>query len=134
MSNTRKMLETSPSRVPGVDVATLAECIDACLECAQACTTCADACMAEAEVARLMRCVRLNLHCGDICTTTARVLSRQEMPDRARALVETCALACGLCAEEGEKHADHMTHCQVCAEACRRCEQACRALLAALPA
>ncbi len=136
MSYAHPILAASPSRVPEVAVATLADCVAACFDCAQACTTCADACLGEREpqsLESLVRCIRLNLHCSDVCMTTGRLLSRQELPELARALVETCALACRLCAEECEGHAQHMEHCRICAEACRRCEQACRQLLAALP-
>jgi len=36
------------------------------------------------------------------------------------------------CGEECAGHADMHEHCRVCADVCRRCEQACRELLAAL--
>jgi hypothetical protein len=137
MSYAEQMLTSSPSRVPGVPVEILAAGVTACFDCAQACTTCADACLGEREGQRLMdlaRCIRLNLHCADMCLTTGRLLSRQEMPALARAVVEACALSCQLCAEECERHAGHMAHCRHCSDACRRCERACRALLTALPA
>jgi hypothetical protein len=137
MSYAQRMLASSPSRVPEVPVETLAACVAACFDCSQACTTCADACLGERDPQRLeslARCIRLNAHCADMCITTGRLLSRQEMPALARAVVEACALSCRLCAEECEKHAGHMEHCRVCAEACRRCEQACGVTLAALPA
>lgn len=137
MSYAQQMLAASPSRVPEVDVTVLAACVEACFDCAQACTTCADACLGEREghhLTRLARCIRLNLHCADVCLTTGRLLSRQEAPELARAIVEACALACRLCAEECEKHAQSMEHCRLCAEACRQCERACQDLLAALPA
>ena len=137
MSYAHAMLAASPSRVPEVDLDVLARCVTACFDCAQACTTCADACLGERDPERLehmARCIRLDLHCADICLTTGRLLSRQEAPELARAIVETCALACRLCGEECERHAPHMDHCRVCAEACRACEAACRDVLAALPA
>jgi hypothetical protein len=134
MSYAEQMLRSSPNNPP-VDeaaLAVLAECIEACFDCAQTCTACADACMAEKNFQELMRCIRLNLHCADVCATTGRILSRQEAPELARAVVEACALACRLCGDECEKHGAHMAHCRVCAEACRRCEDACNRLLAAL--
>ncbi|MCC6625878.1 MAG: four-helix bundle copper-binding protein [Chloroflexi bacterium] len=139
MSYAQQMLTASPSRVPGVSVEILAAAVTALFDTAQACTTCADACLGEREPQRLdalARCIRLNLHCSDMCVTTGRLLSRQEQPALARAVVEACALSCHLCSEECERHAahTHMTHCRLCAEACRRCEAACQAVLAALPA
>lgn len=136
MSYAQQMLAASPSRVPEVAITTLAACVEACFDCAQACTTCADACLGEREprsLDSLVRCIRLDLHCADVCVTTGRLLSRQEAPELARAMVEACALACRLCGEECERHAQHMEHCRLCAEACRRCERACHQLLAALP-
>lgn len=134
MSYARQMLETSPGNPP-VDEAAMAilvECIEACFDCAQTCTACTDACLAEQDVKELVRCIRLNQHCADVCATTGRVLSRQESPELARAMLEVCALACKLCGDECERHGGNMQHCQVCAEACRRCEAACRRLLASL--
>jgi hypothetical protein len=81
----------------------------------------------------LVRCIRLNLHCADLCDTTGRLISRQESPELARAILQACVLACRLCAEECGRHAD-MEHCRVCAEACLECQQACERVLRALPA
>ena len=134
MSYAGEMLRTSPNNPP-VDEghrSLLAEAIEALFDCAQACTACADACLAESGLEDLVRCIRLNLHCADICTTTGRLLSRQEAPELARAMLETCALACKLCGDECVGHASHMEHCRICAEACRRCEDACRRLLGSL--
>jgi hypothetical protein len=134
MSYVEQMVRASPNNPP-VDEAALSAlvtCIEACFDCAQACTACADACMAEKDVENLVRCIRLNLHCADICNTTGRVLSRQEAPELARAVLEACVLACRLCGDECAAHAGHMEHCRVCAEACRRCQEACERLLASL--
>ena len=65
-----------------------------------------------------------NDHFGNICTRI--VMS----PGVLRAMIETCALACRICAEECEKHAGRHEHCRVCAAECRRCEQACTAAIA----
>ena len=122
------MLETHPKDLGGVDRRKLAECIEACLACAQTCTACADACLSEDMVAEMRRCIRLNLDCADVCAATGRVLTRRAETDPAlvRSLVEACRAAC---ADECEKHAGMHEHCRVCAEACRRCEAACAALL-----
>jgi hypothetical protein len=130
MNHVQRMLDTHP-RGARMDGAALAECIQACYECAQSCTACADACLGEPGVAELVRCIRLNLDCFDVCVTTGNVVSRQTEPDWTllRAQLEACASACGVCAEECERHAGHHEHCRVCAAACRGCEQACRRLL-----
>jgi hypothetical protein len=106
----------------------LAACLAACLDCAGACTICADACLSEDTVDELVACIRLDLICADICLATAAVVARPGGggDDLARRMIETCAEACRLCAEECERHARMHDHCRICAEACRACEDACR--------
>jgi len=127
------MLAASAAPIPGVDVSLLADAAEAAFECVQTCTACANACLAEPRVQDMVRCIRLNLHCADICDMTGRLVSRQENPELARAMLQACVLACRLCAEECARHAAEMAHCRICAEACRACEQACQRLLEALP-
>jgi uncharacterized membrane protein len=83
-----------------------------------------------------VRCIRLNLDCADVCATTGNVLSRQTAfePAVAMAMVQACAEACRVCADECERHAEHMEHCRVCADACRGCERACNELASSLAA
>lgn len=113
----------------------LAECTKACFACAQVCSSCADACLAEDMVANLRFCIRNDLDCADICTATGRVLIRQTEPDWAmlRAQLESCKTACATCGAECERHSDMHEHCKLCAQSCRRCEEACESLLSALP-
>ena len=117
-----------------LDQKTLLRCIQECLDCAASCIACADACLSESDLHELVRCIRLNLDCADACDATGRILTRQTEPDLGllRATVEDCATACLACAEECERHADHLEHCRLCAEVCRRCKQACDALRAIL--
>ena len=128
--HTQQMLDTHPQKTQTSNPA-LVTCIQACLDCSQTCNACADACLAEEMVADLRRCIRLNLDCADLCEVSARLLSRQTEAEVTllRAQVEAMVLACRLCAEECERHADMHEHCRVCADACRRCEQACQQLL-----
>ena len=111
----------------------LAECIHACLESAQSCSACADACLGDHAIEPRIHCIRINLDCADICGVTARVLSRQTAPDLGVVTMqlEVCAGATQACAIESDHHASTHTHCQICASACHRCHEACRALLAA---
>jgi len=124
----REMISAHPD-VKGNISEPLIACIEACYDCAQTCTSCADACLAESDVARLKQCIRLNLDCADICHATGSLASRRagSNQEMLRSMIETCAQACRLCAEECEKHAAHHAHCKVCAQECRRCEQACTA-------
>ena len=134
MPSIQEMLTTHPSQSQ-LDMSKLTECIEACFECAQVCSSCADACLAEEMVADLRYCIRQDLDCADICTATGRVLVRQTEPDwtMMRAQLEACHTACKTCRAECEKHASMHEHCKVCAQSCQRCEEACDALLSALP-
>jgi hypothetical protein len=129
----REVIETHP-RPMGLDREVLLRCIDECFDCAATCTSCADACLGEQDVQGLVRCVRVCLDCADACDATGRTVTRQTEPDRGviGAIVEACAVACRACAEECERHAPHHEHCRISAEVCRRCEQACGDLLAAI--
>jgi hypothetical protein len=125
------VLKSHPS---GAKVASaLLDCIHACQDCATTCASCADACLAESNVAELAHCIGLNIDCGAVCSTTAEVLARPGNRDEglAQALLRACEIACRVCAEACEKHAD-LEHCRICAEACRECERACGQLLGAV--
>ena len=123
------MLDTYPTAVD-VDADVLAAAIDAINDCAQACVTDTDADLSEQHLTEMVRCIRLCLDCADVCTATAGVTSRLAGYDAdvTLPLLHACVSICKSCGDECERHA-HMPHCQVCAEACRRCEQACRELL-----
>lgn len=111
----------------------LIQCIEACFDATQTTVACADACLAEADPAPLARCIRITGECSDICMATGRLLSRRlpsdtQIWDRQ---LEAAAVVSRMCAEECERHARMHDHCRVCADACRKCERACNALLAA---
>ena len=125
-----EMIATHPATGDSPD-ATLLRCIEHCYACAQACTSCADACLAEEGVADLRQCIRLNLDCADLCAAAGRMATRHTGGNRHLVVetLNTCALACRLCADECERHAERMEHCRVCADACNRCEEACSAAI-----
>ena len=134
MSYARQMVDTFSPTVDA-DADLLAAAIDAMSDCAQACTADNAADLGEPNLADMVRCIRLCLDCTDICATAEAVTSRlvDYDPGVLRPLLESCVAICRSCGDECERHAPMHAHCRVCAEACRRCEQACRALLAALP-
>jgi hypothetical protein len=125
------MLEAHP-RATALDRDLLLRCIDECVDCAAVCTSCADADLGEPDVQEMVRCIRLCLDCADACDATGRILIRQTEPDLGvlRAVIDACTVACRACAGECDKHAAHHEHCRICAEVCRRCEQACSDLAA----
>jgi len=130
MSCARQMLDSHP-RTSGLHVGVLAAAIDALTDCAQACTAGVDADLDEQDLAEMVTCIRLCLDCVDVCTAAAGVVSRQAEYDAnvARPLLEACVAICKSRADECERRARHFQHCLVCAEACRRCEQACQEFL-----
>lgn len=134
------MMQNHPRRAQigtaGTDEAALAACIEACFDCAQSCVACADACLGEENVQELVRCVRLNEDCATACTAAGTVASRVTETNGAvlRSQLQACATACRECAEECERHGEHMEHCRVCAEVCRACESACEDLLSSVAA
>jgi hypothetical protein len=134
MPRVMEMLESYPKHLGGFDRVKLAECIEACFDCAQVCTACADACLAEDMVSELVHCIRTDLDCAEICMTTGTVLSRHTGSDASvtETLLEACRVACRVCGSDCASHADMHEHCRICAEACRRCEVACAALLSDL--
>ena len=133
MSYARQMLDTF-TRTVHVDADVLAAAIDAMSDCAQSCTADNAADLSEPNLAEMVTCIRLCMDCADICTATAGVTSRlvDYDPGVLRPLLESCLAICRSCGDECERHAAMHAHCQVCAQACRRCEQAGRDLLAAL--
>jgi hypothetical protein len=133
MTHALSMLDTYP-RSFDLDAGRLAAAIDTLVDCANTCTQCADACLSEHNAAELVKCIRLNLDCADVCGTTSRVVSRQTEHDAnvTRQLLDACIAACRSCGDECATHAEHMAHCAICSEQCRRCEDACRDLLEAV--
>jgi len=129
----REMIQQHP-RPSSVNRDVLLRCIEECVDCAATCTSCADACLSETDLPDLVRCVRLDLDCADVCDATGRIVTRQTELDVAvvRGAVKACAIACRACGDECERHAAHHEHCRISADVCRRCEQACRDLLAAI--
>ena len=133
MSYKMPMLITIP-RTSNLDIRVLVATIDALDDCARACIADADSDLNEQNLSELVKCIRLCLDCADVCAATVRVTSRQTEYDATltKSLLETCTATCKSCGDECERHAQMHDHCRVCAVACRRCEQACRELLAAM--
>jgi hypothetical protein len=133
MSYARQMLAAYPG-VLSIDATVLAATIEALSDCAQACTADTRDDLSEPDVTEMVTCIRLCLDCADICTATVGVASRRREldPGVLPPLLEACAAICRNCADECERHGQMHMHCQVCAAACRRGEQASRELLAAM--
>lgn len=109
----------------------LEECINACLAFELAC---AEVNANDESLAALNRHeLRITSDCADICGATAHVLSHllERELTLTRAQVDACARACATFEAECIKHGP--PHFQACADACRRCETACRALLSTFP-
>lgn len=91
-------------------------------------------CLSENDVTTMAKCIWLDLDCADVCLVASRSLSRQTEYDAnlTRLLLKACAAACKRCGDECASNAQHMEHCRICADSCRRREQACRQLLDAI--
>jgi hypothetical protein len=130
-----KTIETMLRSHPHADVQRVddyAEALRALATCVATCTTCADACLGETEhLEHLRRCITTDLDCADVCQATARVLTRLTGTpnDLVHAQLHACVVACQLCADECETHADLLDHCRINAEACRHCQERCNFLL-----
>jgi hypothetical protein len=125
--NTQQMIASHPE-VRGSTNDVLLRAIDCAVECAQTCLACADACLAEPMVTELRQCIRLDLDCADACAAAAAIATRRTGSNETvlASMLETCSLACRLCADECARHASQHEHCRICADSCRRCETACR--------
>lgn len=119
-------------QTPVLDHDTLLRCVDECFECALICTACAESGLDGEKPHELILVVRSSLACADVCVEAGRLLTRSTGPDfrLISAVLEFCADACRVCAEECERHAARHELCGSCAEACRRCRMACERLAA----
>ena len=101
----------------------LGEAIRHAMYCAVICNSCADACSAEEMDMR--RCIRLCMDCADVCNALSRVAARRTSGNTVviKSLLETCILACKVCAEECAKHDN--AHCKRCETMCRECMEDC---------
>jgi uncharacterized membrane protein len=124
----RAMFDSHPQTSTSSYSEPIVQCVVFCYACAEACTVCADASLAEPDVEELRQCIRRSLDCADLCSTVATIASRRTGDNQSviRAMLECCAIACRVCAEECEDHAEIHDHCRICADACRDCEEACR--------
>lgn len=122
----REMIATHPDVRGNLNEALL-RCIEQCYSCAQTFTACADACLAEEMLAEMRQCIRLCLDCADVCAAAGSVASRRTGGNEGVIveLLNACAVACRLCADECGRHGDDHGHCRICAEQCRRCAEAC---------
>ncbi|MEX2514146.1 MAG: four-helix bundle copper-binding protein [Cyclobacteriaceae bacterium] len=102
-----------------------AELIRVLNECAAACNHCADACLDQDSLKMMVDCIRTDWICAEICSSTAKIAAISFGP--IDDLLKYCERVCGTCADECEKH-DH-DHCQECAAACRKCQEACLSVL-----
>ena len=132
---TLEILSSAPQPLT-VDVALVAEAIDAATACAVVCSARASACLSEPDAAQMAQCVRDDLDCADLCGVTARHLARLNASDRQLtiAVLAACIEACVQCAGSCAPHREHHEHCRLCEQACNRCEAACQALLDAIKA
>lgn len=121
MTIATQMLQARPDE-RSVDHAVLGEAIDSLSEAVVATTNCADSCLVVEPP--VIECVQVCSDAADVAAATARVLSRTgPTVEGSRRLVDAAAMILSECADECERHADHHSHCRLCAEACRRAQR-----------
>jgi hypothetical protein len=106
-------------------------CVQECYSCAQICDRFADACLAARPLP--VQAIRMSLDCAEMCAAAGAIGNRRigANPLIVKAALQTCAAACGACADECERHAGH-DMARACARACRECELACIEAIAEL--
>jgi hypothetical protein len=108
----------------------LGRAVEHAMYCAAICNSCADACSAES--GHMVECIRKCLDCADICQAVSRVAARRSGGNvlTIKSLLETCILACQICAAECAHH-EH-AHCRRCEQMCLECMDDCAKALASL--
>jgi hypothetical protein len=128
-----KMMDMMPGSMamPGMDMALMQKCVEACSACEQACTMCAD--MAGDG---MRTCMSMCMDCADMANTTMRMMMRPmgaHMPSMM-AMHEAMVTMARACAEECMKHAEAMPTMQMCAQACMECAKACEDMMMSMKA
>src|SRR5579862_9231101 len=81
-------------------------------DCIQACNSCLTDSLLEQDIGMLVDCIELDRDCADICSLTVQYLARDSR--FSGEIAKECAVICGACAKECEKHAATMEHCKIC--------------------
>lgn len=129
MSQTAAMLDSYPADLGGIYRNALAASIDACYECAQRRRLPRRGDGRRADQVHPYR-PRLRRHLRSHRIRTSRHTGYDA--GLTKVVLQACRTACASCAAECEGHAGMHEHCRICADTCRRCEQACADLLASL--
>jgi len=130
MSMMTDMMESVPDdmMMPGMDMAMMTECIEACSACSMAATMCADASIMDG----MGRCSSLCASMADMPMTMMRVMMRPAGYDMAvmRPMMMACIEMGKACAMECRMHMDMVDCCRICADACDAMVMACEKMMA----
>jgi hypothetical protein len=126
MSYAEGMINAHPVAVSEPKKNELIAAIEACVDCSQACASCSDACLGEENVLLLRGTIRTTADSADLCAATAKILSRLNHPkwDVLRGVVSACITQVQVCGAECNEHSRMHAHCALCAESCRKAEEA----------
>ncbi len=110
-------------------------CLDACVSAARESSARVEFCLQNSCLSDLAGCVDAATRCADICQAVGWAVTRRaDQPTGwLRHLLVACALACERCLDGCSPHPRGRRHLRAWERACRRCEEACHDLLAALP-
>jgi hypothetical protein len=129
MSNTTmRMMEAHSDSMPGMDMATMQECIEACSDCERACTMCAGSMTVSADMAM---CSGMCLNCADSANTMMRMMLRPNGMNgvAVMAMLQAMVVMCMSTADECEAMAEMSADCAMCAEVCRQCAVSCQKMI-----
>ncbi len=109
-------------------------CMKLTSDCVEVCTATADACLGEPNHNALVPCIRACLDAADASFAANRIITRLTLAEAEVQMsqLETCSLACLICAETCDRCADSHAFCGVCADFCRRTSEACEQLIEAV--
>jgi len=111
-----------------VDLNKLSAAIEALADTERTTTACAAAMIADGP--DMATPIRADLDCADICHAARQVLTRATADASIlRGLLDSAVTACERSAKECGRHAEHHSHCRLCAQSTRAAADACRTLL-----
>ncbi|HEY0259702.1 MAG TPA: hypothetical protein VGC18_07615 [Lacisediminihabitans sp.] len=122
-----QMMDMMSMTMPGMDMALMQGCLEACSAAEQASTMCADASSGEG----MGRMMSMCMDTADMTNTMMRVVMRPMGHDTGTmmSMLTATATMCMACADECSAMAEISDHAKMCAQVCMNCAQACQALM-----
>ena len=134
MNTAMQMMEMHSKEMPmpGMTMALMQDCIEACSACEQACTMCAGSMGTGGSMGTDMaKCAAMCMDAADMANTMMRVMMRPNgmHMESMLAMLQAMVVMSTACAEECMNHAEMSDDCKMCAEVCRQCAIACETIM-----